>query len=75
MFIVLNLTKNCQQKRLKGRHGEGENAEKTNKMFANIYDLYEPAGEDEEGAHNVTISEDMSPDDVMKLVLEKVAKC
>ena len=44
-------------------------------MFDKMYDLYEPAGEDEEGAHNVTITEDMSPDDVIKLVLEKVAKC
>ena len=37
-----------------------------------MYDLYEPAGEDEEGANNITITEDMSTDDVMKLVLKKI---
>ena len=62
-------------KRVKGRHGGGENAEKTSKSYAKYYDFYEPAGDDEEGTHNVTISEDMSPDDVMKLVLEKVSNC
>ena len=34
-----------------------------------MYGMYEPAGEDEEGAHNVTITEDMSREDVLKRVL------
>ena len=72
-FIVMNLTKSCQKKRLEHRHGDGmgdDFPETLNKMF----DAFEPAGEDEEGAHNVMVDEDMSPDDVLKLVLEVIAK-
>ena len=72
VFIVLNLTKSCVKKRLEGRHGEGENAEKFNEVLHKLYDQYEPAGEDEEGAHNITVTEEMSTDDVMKLILEKI---
>ena len=34
-----------------------------------MYGMYEPAGEDEEGAYNVTITEDMTRGDVLKKVL------
>ena len=34
-----------------------------------MYSMYEPAGEDEEGAHNVTITEDMTREDVLKRVM------
>ena len=43
-------------------------------MLTKIFDLYEPAGEDEEGAYNVTITEDMTPQDVLKEVLAIIAK-
>jgi len=72
-FLVMNLTKDCQKKRLAHRHGDdsdGSFAETLSKMF----DMYEPAGEDEEGAYNVTITEDMSKDDVLKQVLDTIAK-
>ena len=39
-----------------------------------MYDDYEPAGEDEEGAHNVTVTEDMTPDDVLKSVIDIIGK-
>ena len=39
-----------------------------------MFDMYEPAGEDEEGAYNVTITEDMSKDNVLKQVLDIIAK-
>ena len=67
-FIVMNLTKSCQRKRLEARHGGamgGGFADTINSM----YDMYEPAAEDEEGAHNVTITEDMTREDVLKKVL------
>ena len=69
-FIILNLTKSCQMKRLAGREGAVGGAE----MFNKIFELYEPAGEDEDGAVNVTVTEDMSTDDVLKYVLEAIAK-
>ena len=72
VFIVLNLTKSCVRKRLEGRHGDGENADKFTESLHKMFDLYEPAGGDEEGAHNITVDENMSTDDVMKLILEKI---
>ena len=38
-----------------------------------MYEMYEPAGEDEERAHNITISEDMSTDEVLKLILDEIS--
>ena len=37
-----------------------------------MLELYEPAGEDEEGAVNVMITEDMSVDDVLQKVMEAI---
>ena len=34
-----------------------------------MYGMYEPAGEGEEGAHNVTITEHMTREDVLKRVM------
>ena len=65
------------KKRLEVRSGGGENAENAKKatdIGIKLYDMYEPAGEDEEGAHNVTITEDMSTDEVLKLILDKIGK-
>ena len=59
-------------KRLEGRHGDGENSKKFSETLHKMYDNYEPAGEDEEGAINITVDENMSTDDVLKLVLEKI---
>ena len=70
IFIVLNLTKSCQEKRLEKRQGGGGRTEALKKM----YGLYEPAGRDEEKCFNVTISEDTNPGDVVEKVLEIIAK-
>ena len=69
-FIVLSLTKRCQMKRLAGREG-GEGGEA---MFDKMFDLYEPAGEGEEGAVNVTVTEEMSTYDVLQHVVEAIAR-
>ena len=67
VFIVLNMTKECQRRRLDERHaGTGVKVDIMEQMFK----LYEPAGEDEMNAFNVTISEDMSPHDVVEEVLK-----
>ena len=39
-------------------------------IMLNFFELCEPAGEDEENAFNVTITEDMNRDDVMEKILE-----
>ena len=62
--------------RLQARHGErgGNNGAKVQALFNKMYAMYEPAGEDEEGAVNVSVTEDMSRDDVLQRVLETIAK-
>ena len=74
VFIVLNLTKDCQTKRLQRRHGEAI-AESKLEMFTKYADLFEPAGDDEENAYNLDITEDMTKDDVMEKVYEIIQKC
>ena len=39
-----------------------------------ILDLYEPAGEDEVNAYNVTITDKMIPDDVVQKILEIIGE-
>ena len=69
VFIVLNMTHECQRKRLAQRPGDtGLNLDFLNDMFR----FYEPAGEDENNAFNVTVTEGMSPDDVIEKVQEIV---
>ena len=72
VFIVLNMTKECQMKRIKGRHGDSNMLEEFMRVLMKYAEMCEPAGDDEENAFNVTISEDMSKDDVVKKVLEIV---
>ena len=42
--------------------------------MVNILNLYEPAGEDEVNAYNVTITEEMNPDDVVQKILEIIGE-
>ena len=72
MFIVLNMTKSCQKKRIEARHGANNTGIEA--MLIKVFDIYEPAGEDEEGAYNVTITEDMTREDVLKEVLAVIDK-
>ena len=71
IFMVMNLTKECHNKRLANRYGSNS---KTGAKFADgmkkFYDLYEPAGDDEENAFNIGITEDMSIEDVVEAVLK-----
>ena len=73
VFIVLNLTKGCQEQRLEKRQGGGGKTGAL-KALKKMYSLYEPAGEGERHSYNVTISEDTTPGDVVKEVLEIIAK-
>ena len=73
VFIVLNLTKDCQIKRVKNRHVDSLGEE-----FINILVKYaeqcQPAAIDEENAYNVNITEEMTPKDVMEKIIEIVQK-
>ena len=73
IFIVINLTKRCQKKRLEVRHS-GDGGNEWAGCLSKMFDLFEPAGEDEEGAYNLTVTEDMSLDDVWKRVVKVINK-
>ena len=66
IFIVLNITLECNNKRLIKRHGDNENTQLMVKKFENMIKMYEVAGEDEENAFNITITDKMTPEDVAK---------
>ena len=65
------MTEECQKKRLAARHGE--DLESMSFLFK-VFEAFEPAGEDEENAFNIIISEDMTKEDVLNKVLEIIAK-
>ena len=71
VFIVLNMSRECQKKRIIARHGESFNENALNFMIK-MAELYEPAGEDEENAYNVEITEDMNREDVIQKILKIV---
>ena len=66
IFITLSLTKESQMKRIQARHGE--ESEGIIKMLTGIYDMYEFPGENEKNTYNVDITDEMSPNDVLKKV-------
>ena len=72
VFIILNLTKECQTKRINKRHA-GEEQKFFADLLHKMFDAYQPAGDDEENSYNVTIDETLTPDDVMKKVLDVVS--
>ena len=68
-FVVLNLTKECQAARLKARHGDTLSEDNS---LTKMFDKFEPAGQDEENAVNVTIDDSMSQQDVVEKVLNVI---
>ena len=70
VFLVLNLTKEAQNHRLLARHGSDEAGKVLADSMRKVFNFYEPAGNDEENAFNIDISEEMSVDDVMNKILE-----
>ena len=71
VFVVLNLTAECQTKRIKGRHGDQMEGESGN-VFGDMFKIYEPAQDDEPNAYNVTVDDGDTPDGVVKKVLNLI---
>ena len=65
VFIVLNMTKECQTERMSERHGDD-----VSEGWWLDYSKFQPAGVDEEKAYNITIEEGDSKQDVLNKVLE-----
>ena len=66
IFITLSMSRESQKKRILARHGENE--ENLVKILTGLYDIYELPGENEKNTFNVDITEDMTPNDVVKKV-------
>ena len=66
VFVVLNMEKEEQKKRIESRHGNGGDTSDW------IYNCFEPVIKDEENTIEVMVSNTMSRDDVVKVILEKL---
>jgi len=73
LFVILNMSKEDQEKRIKMRHGEDENADTFNEMLMKAFNLFEPAADDEENAINVLVSSDMTREEVAEKILNLIA--
>jgi len=75
VFVVLNMKKEDQKKRITARHGEsdGDN-EFFNAMLEKAYDLYKPATADEPNAIDIEVTADMTREDVVEQILKKIQK-
>ena len=72
IFLVFNMNKDCQMKRVTQRTpGIGE---KYLQILYNYAEKCEPAAKDEINTYNLTITEEMTREDVEKTVLEFVLK-
>lgn len=69
IFIVLHMTKEDQMDRIKTRHGDEESM---TALLAKMYDIYEPATEDEPNAIHVLVTKEMSRDDVADKIIKLV---
>lgn len=73
-FVVLHMSKEDEIKRIKTRHGEGEAADSVVAMLTKLYDMYEPATEEEPNSINVVVTDSMSREDVVKEILRCLEK-
>ena len=69
IFIVLHMSKEDQISRLQTRHGDDKTLLK---QFANIFDVFEPAGDGEPNTIHIEVTKDMSRDNVVEKVIRSV---
>ena len=69
-FILLNLEKETARERLAQRHGATETGNAEMEFLLKIQEFYEPKGDDEEATFDVTITNEMDQNDVIKKILE-----
>ena len=72
VFVLLSLSKETQAKRLQERHGDDEAGKLIVEMCLKIGEAYQMKQPDELNTFDVIVSEDMTPEEVVKVVLEKV---
>eukprot|EP00091_Calanus_sinicus_P022987 TRINITY_DN7576_c0_g1_i3.p1 TRINITY_DN7576_c0_g1~~TRINITY_DN7576_c0_g1_i3.p1 ORF type:complete len:118 (+),score=36.63 TRINITY_DN7576_c0_g1_i3:244-597(+) len=69
VFVILSMDKEEIRKRVKDRHHGDEHAVE---MMEPINKLCDPIGDDEENAVSVTVTSEMSKEDVLNKILELV---
>ena len=69
VFVVLHMTKEDQEARVKRRHGDNEEGKGLNDMLTKAFEFYEPATDDEPNALDVRVTPDMTADDVVDKIL------
>ncbi len=72
IFIVMEMSKECQEKRIAARHGEASEA--ILDFCTTLYKLYESKGENEPNTIRLVVEDGMSPLDVKSKVLEELSK-
>ena len=71
IFVVLHMSREEQFERIKARHGDEKNILE---MLTKLYDVYEPATEDEPRAVSVDLTRDMTRDQVFEKILQLTNK-
>ena len=72
-FVMLELTKETQQKRIEARVGGDENeGAGVTEWISKMYDEFEAYQKDEPNTINISINADMNKEQVVKSILEKI---
>ena len=69
LFVVLHMTKEDQLARIKSRHGDDESFVG---FLSKSHDIYEPVTEGEPNAVQISVTKDMSKDDVVDEILHSL---
>ena len=74
IFINLTISKETQEKRILARHGDSKAGKSFGKLLIEYHPYFEVPEEGEEHTFNIDIIEDMTPAEVLKMVLEVLEK-
>ena len=73
IFVVLEMTKEDQLKRVHARHGDdSDTGSNAIELLAKMHDLYEPVTSDEQNAISVAVTVGVSREDVAECILKAV---
>ena len=72
VFILLSLKKETTLERLTNRHGDGEAAKGITDFCIKLESFYELKAPDEDNTFDITITNEMTPNDVIEKILEIV---
>ena len=70
VFVILVMPEEDQKKRILARHGEESGS--INERQSRMYKLFEPAQKDESKTIDITIDIDMTREDVVHTIIDKI---